>query len=188
MIGGTCKRGNAFSGPVLIARGLDFEHRVWSYGVLRVRGDAQRPDNFGGHSGRETPLPIPNREVKPACADGTRRATSRESRQPPINFLERPRSRGLSRFSPRARRLSEPHPFGTAPALRVERASEPRRRVNSFPVRSIFRSAASIRSIRRGMYGLGLDRRSQRRFASSVSTMVSPSRQASPAASSRVRP
>ena len=41
MIGGTCKRGNALSGPVLIARGLDFEHRVWSYGVLRVRENAQ---------------------------------------------------------------------------------------------------------------------------------------------------
>src|SRR3954468_24648518 len=41
MIGGTCKRGNAFSGPVLIARGLDFEHCVWSYGVLRVRDNAQ---------------------------------------------------------------------------------------------------------------------------------------------------
>jgi hypothetical protein len=69
-----------FSGPVLIARGLDFEHCVWSYGVLRVRENAWRSDNFGGHSGGETPLPIPNREVKPACADGTRRATSRESR------------------------------------------------------------------------------------------------------------
>src|ERR671936_1053671 len=85
-IGGTCKRGNAFSGPVLIARGLDFEHCVWSYGVLRVRDNARRPDNFGGHSGVEPPLPIPNREVKPACADGTRRATSRESRWPPISF------------------------------------------------------------------------------------------------------
>src|SRR5713226_231437 len=42
--------------------------------------------NFGGLTGRETPLPIPNREVKPARADGTRRATSRESRSPPINF------------------------------------------------------------------------------------------------------
>src|SRR5919197_3331170 len=84
LIGGTCKRGNAFSGPVLIARGLDFEHCVWSYGVLRVRANAQRPDKFGGHSGGETPLPIPNREVKPACADGTRRAPSRESRLPPI--------------------------------------------------------------------------------------------------------
>jgi hypothetical protein len=80
LIGGTCKRGNAFSGPVLIARGLDFEHCVWSYGVLRVRENARRPDKFGGHSGGETPLPIPNREVKPAGADGTRRATSRESR------------------------------------------------------------------------------------------------------------
>jgi hypothetical protein len=38
----------------------------------------------GGHSGGETPLPIPNREVKPASADGTRRATSRESRTPPV--------------------------------------------------------------------------------------------------------
>ena len=49
---------------------------------------AQRLDNFGGHSGGETPLPIPNREVKPASADGTRRATSRESRSPP-NYLRR---------------------------------------------------------------------------------------------------
>jgi hypothetical protein len=105
LIGGTCKRGNAFSGPVLIARGLDFEHRVWSYGVLRVRTFARRPDNFGGHSGRETPLPIPNREVKPACADGTRRATSRESRQPPI-FL---------------RRAAVRRPFFSAPPERLRR-------------------------------------------------------------------
>src|SRR3954466_10508413 len=45
----------------------------------------------GGHSGGATPLPIPNREVKPACADGTRTATSRESRWPPINFKRGPR-------------------------------------------------------------------------------------------------
>src|SRR6266487_2477741 len=45
---------------------------------------ARPVDNFGGYSGGETPLPIPNREVKPASADGTRRATSRESRTPPI--------------------------------------------------------------------------------------------------------
>ena len=33
MIGGTCNRSNAFSGPVLIARGLDFEHvePLWSF-------------------------------------------------------------------------------------------------------------------------------------------------------------
>ena len=89
MIGGTCKRGNAFSGPVLIARGLDFEHVRCCYGVLKVcraRKSSRGFHNFGGLTGRETPLPIPNREVKPARADGTRRATSRESRSPPINF------------------------------------------------------------------------------------------------------
>jgi RimJ/RimL family protein N-acetyltransferase len=44
----------------------------------------------GGHSGGGTPLPIPNRAVKPASADGTRRATSRESRTPPDSLFERP--------------------------------------------------------------------------------------------------
>ena len=53
-------------------------------------------DNLGGHTGGETPLPIPNREVKPARADGTRRATSRESRSPP-DSLRRPRERRLRR-------------------------------------------------------------------------------------------
>jgi hypothetical protein len=43
-----------------------------------------RPDKLGGLSGGETPLPIPNREVKPASADGTRSSSSRESRTPPI--------------------------------------------------------------------------------------------------------
>src|SRR5438046_6406509 len=49
--------------------------------------------NFGGLTGRETPLPIPNRAVKPASADGTRRATSRESRSPP-NYLRTGRESG----------------------------------------------------------------------------------------------
>ena len=44
---------------------------------------------FGGHSGGGTPLPIPNREVKPASADGTRGASPRESRSPP-NSLKAP--------------------------------------------------------------------------------------------------
>src|SRR3954469_13499151 len=63
----------------------------------------------GGDSGGATPLPIPNREVKPASADGTRRATSRESRTPPVflskgppqgrpfSLRRRPRRRGASR-------------------------------------------------------------------------------------------
>ena len=54
-------------------------------------------DNFGGHSGGGTPLPIPNREVKPASADGTRRATSRESRSPPNYF--RPEALALRALS-----------------------------------------------------------------------------------------
>src|SRR5581483_12339160 len=37
-----------------------------------------------------TPLPIPNREVKPASADGTRDASPRESRTPPFFFIEVP--------------------------------------------------------------------------------------------------
>ena len=71
------------------------------YGVLRVRARCLAPppasvrremsvthdlDNLGGHSGGDTPLPIPNREVKPASADGTRGASPRESRTPPSLF------------------------------------------------------------------------------------------------------
>src|SRR5262245_44158553 len=43
------------------------------------------------HGGRETPLPIPNRAVKPLSADGTWRATSWESRSPPVLYLSGPR-------------------------------------------------------------------------------------------------
>ena len=38
---------------------------------------------WGGIGGGETPLPIPNREVKPSSADGTARETVWESRSPP---------------------------------------------------------------------------------------------------------
>src|SRR5262245_59747234 len=41
------------------------------------------PDS-GGHGEGETPLPIPNREVKPLSADGTWPARARESRTPPV--------------------------------------------------------------------------------------------------------
>ena len=37
----------------------------------------------GDHSGRVTPVPIPNTEVKPACADGTWGETPWESRSSP---------------------------------------------------------------------------------------------------------
>src|SRR3954462_4632827 len=42
---------------------------------------------FGGHSEGETPLPIPNRAVKPLRADGTWPSRAWESRSPPNYFL-----------------------------------------------------------------------------------------------------
>src|SRR5438046_10719488 len=52
-----------------------------------------RRRRFGGHSGGETPGPIPNPEVKPSRADGTVRATGWESRSPPehLRITSRPR-------------------------------------------------------------------------------------------------
>src|SRR5436309_10949958 len=40
--------------------------------------------NSGGHGEGETPLPIPNRAVKPLSADGTWPARAWESRSPPV--------------------------------------------------------------------------------------------------------
>ena len=41
---------------------------------------------FGGNGEGDTPVPIPNTEVKPFCADGTAREAVWESRTPPKNF------------------------------------------------------------------------------------------------------
>src|SRR5215211_3081900 len=50
--------------------------------------------DFGGHSDRVTPVPIPNTEVKPASADGTWGVTPWESRTPPdFSCEERPPTR-----------------------------------------------------------------------------------------------
>ena len=58
---------------------------------------------WGGNGGGVTPLPIPNREVKPSRADGTARETGWESRSPPL-FSSRPRHVvGASRFRGLAR-------------------------------------------------------------------------------------
>ena len=43
---------------------------------------------LGGNSERVTPLPIPNREVKPFYADGTARETRWESRSLPGDYLK----------------------------------------------------------------------------------------------------
>jgi RimJ/RimL family protein N-acetyltransferase len=56
---------------------------------------------LGGHSGGDTPLPIPNREVKPASADGTRGASPRESRTPPTFYEGRREAAFVVRTLPR---------------------------------------------------------------------------------------
>ena len=70
--------------------------------VLRVR-EARSRTISGGFGVGETPLPIPNRAVKPHSADGTWLARAWESRSPPID-LGRPSGRPacvLGRFAPR---------------------------------------------------------------------------------------
>src|SRR5215218_3295849 len=51
--------------------------------VFKGRGGRSRQVS-GGHGEGETPLPIPNRAVKPLSADGTWPARARESRTPPV--------------------------------------------------------------------------------------------------------
>ena len=64
MIGRRCTGSNVLSRPVLIARDLS---KCLIFLVLVLSQDIY----CGGYSGGEPPLPIPNREVKPAIADGT---------------------------------------------------------------------------------------------------------------------
>src|SRR5690349_14906474 len=55
--------------------------------VAQRRGRRRRSLTlFGGHSEGETPLPIPNRAVKPLRADGTWPSRAWESRSPPNYF------------------------------------------------------------------------------------------------------
>ncbi len=77
-----------------MVRGLDgFLIPLWRCAVLKgLREGVVSPDS-GGHGEGETPLPIPNRAVKPLSADGTWPARARESRTPPVI----PRTGRLSR-------------------------------------------------------------------------------------------
>src|SRR5690349_13432037 len=78
-----------------MGRGLDgFLIPVWrlcsfegpsKHGLLRFSG---------GFSEGETPLPIPNRAVKPLSADGTWLARAWESRTPPVFLVSGPPWRG----------------------------------------------------------------------------------------------
>src|SRR4051812_32597503 len=98
-----------------MGRGLDGLIPVcwFSCAVLKVRGAQPRPcgavhapgggapavsTGSGGFGVGETPLPIPNRAVKPHSADGTWPSRARESRSPPV-YLDEPPSGGSSSLS-----------------------------------------------------------------------------------------
>ena len=51
--------------------------------ITKLKSFFVRSRFFGGHSEEETPVPIPNTEVKLFSADGTARETEWESRTPP---------------------------------------------------------------------------------------------------------
>ena len=72
MIGRRCTHSDVFSRPVLIARNLSVREVCFAssrveYGPCYLSQDIY----CGGYCGGDPPLPIPNREVKPAIADGT---------------------------------------------------------------------------------------------------------------------
>src|SRR4051794_34650866 len=67
---------------------------------------ASVPPIFGGHSEGETPLPIPNRAVKPLSADGTWWATAWESRSPPALPSKPPLGAAFLMLGDQARRAS----------------------------------------------------------------------------------
>ena len=59
---------------------------LWGAAVTRLKS--------GGYCGRVPPLPIPNREVKPACADGTAMQCGRVGRR--LLFITGPRVKRLT--------------------------------------------------------------------------------------------
>jgi hypothetical protein len=75
-----------------MVRGLDgfFDFPVWRCAVLKGLREGVVSQDSGGHGEGETPLPIPNRAVKPLSADGTWWATAWESRSPPVLPKSRP--------------------------------------------------------------------------------------------------
>ena len=80
-----------------VGRRLGMDNRIASHRRRLKRCPCSR---LGGHSGRETPGPIPNPEAKPDSADGTAPARVWESRTPPsTNPLVQP-PRGLHDGAP----------------------------------------------------------------------------------------
>ena len=66
----------------------------WRCAVLKGPPSGRSLTVCGGFGEGETPLPIPNRAVKPLSADGTWPARARESRSPPLNVTTASRPHG----------------------------------------------------------------------------------------------
>jgi hypothetical protein len=75
----------------------------WRCAVLKGHGEQGLSVFSGGHGEGETPLPIPNRAVKPLSADGTWPSRAWESRTPPVSSL--PGQRPGCRIRTRGREL-----------------------------------------------------------------------------------
>ena len=73
MIGRRCTRSNALSQPILIAHRLAVTH--FAQIAKPPSGHVALPETFdcfpGGHREDETPVPIPNTEVKGLIGEGT---------------------------------------------------------------------------------------------------------------------
>src|ERR1700751_981703 len=85
LIGRIWKGGNVRRRPVLMGRGLDGYFDIRALALCSFEGPLRRSlPVSGGYGEGETPLPIPNRAVKPLSADGTWLARAWESRSPPV--------------------------------------------------------------------------------------------------------
>src|SRR5262249_20846617 len=125
LIGGTWKHSNVFSGPVLIARGLDFELIQRSYGVLRVQRFAHVLTSWAVIATGKHLFPFRTEKLSPLAPMvlgeqspgrvGRRPFLSRGRRGPLA--LSEARRRGASRASPdRAHAAGEraPRPAGAS--------------------------------------------------------------------------
>jgi hypothetical protein len=111
--------------------------RLWRCVVLKDPEKRGLSTFSGGLGEGETPLPIPNREVKPLSADGTWLARAWESRTPPVYLRTRAALRGGSwRCWP----TPEPGPFGTKDSVRNPPCAEHPHKIS--PAR---RSRATLR-------------------------------------------
>ena len=85
LIGQRCTHSNVFSRLVLITRGLDHTHYAdcLAPSLFIVQFSGRSPESVGGYDSGGPPVPIPNTEVKPDCADDTCLETDRENRSLP---------------------------------------------------------------------------------------------------------